>query len=368
MRKRAFSIIFILIIWSVIVPTFPIFISAAIKLDGKENEINNLKTSALTEITTQIVINDLPSSPANWIWAKGQGYCTGSGTLSDPYIISELFFNNSSFSQNLLVIEHSRKYFIIRDCEFKGHSQFAGIQLFNTTNGVITENMMHPLTGALVWLLNASYNVIQNNNASGGYFYGVLIEGSGEGPGGYARMNTVTDNLITHNGDAGIKFVNWFVTHNVVSDNFIFNNTIGIELGTLVNNNTITGNQIGNSSSIGLIISNVCRYNEIYENCFFTNGLHAIDYGLNNSWDDGAKGNYWDNYTGLDTDNDGIGDVPYNISGFGGAQDNFPLMSCPTPTSSPPEVPGYDAFLVLFAGVASIIGIIFMSSKKKIKY
>jgi hypothetical protein len=36
---------------------------------------------------------------------------------------------------------------------------------------------------------------------------------------------------------------------------------------------------------------------------------------------------------------------------------------------SPPHsgIPGYDLFLVLFAGVASIIGIIFVSNKKKSK-
>jgi len=368
MRKRAFSIIFALLIFSVIVPIVPIFISTASKSGENQREISNLKISERTEITTPIVINDLPSSPTNWTWAEDQGYCTGSGTLSDPYIISELFFNSPAVVQNQLVIEDSRKHFIIRNCEFKGHTNFAGIQLFNATNGVITENFMHPFTGALVWLLNASYNVIQNNNASGGYFFGIMIEGAGEGPGGYTRRNIVSDNIITHNNDAGIYIFNSFVTHNTISDNLIFNNTIGIELGTLVNNNTITGNQIGNSLTIGLLINPIGQYNEIYENCFYTNGLHAYDYGLHNSWDDGARGNYWDNYTGLDADDNGIGDIPYNISGVAGSQDSFPLMSCPAPTSTPPGIPGYDAFLLLFAGVSSIIGIIFISTKKKIKY
>jgi len=369
MRKRTISIIFLLLISSVIIPIVPIFISTASKSGENQHEVISLKISERAEITTPITINDLPSSPTNWTWAEDQGYCTGSGTQSDPYIISELFFNSPSVAQNQLVIEDSRKYFIIRDCEFKGHTNFAGIQLFNTSNGVITENFMHPFTGVLVWLLNASYNVIQRNNASGGYFFGIMVEGATEGPGGSTRRNLISDNIITHNNDAGIFFVNYFVTHNTISDNLIINNTIGIELGTVANNNTITGNQIGNSLTIGLIINPLSRYNEIYENCFFLNELHAYDYGLNSSWDDGARGNYWDNYTGLDADNDGIGDIPYNITGASGSQDNFPLMSCPTLPTPPPEVPGYDAFLLLlFAGASSIVGIIFISSKKKIKF
>jgi nitrous oxidase accessory protein NosD len=41
-------------------------------------------------------------------------------------------------------------------------------------------------------------------------------------------------------------------------------------------------------------------------------------------WDNGSEGNYWDNYTGLDENEDGIGDTPYIIDENN--QDNFPLM------------------------------------------
>jgi len=342
-------------------PIFPIFLSAAIKFDEKQDKLNK---SALTEINTTITINDFPGSLNNWTWAKNQGYCTGTGTVSNPYVISELFFSTSTTMWNCLSIHHSRKHFIVRDSEFKGHSQYAGVQLYNTTNGVITENFMYPFTGALVWLFNASDNVIRNNNASAGFFYGILIDSAA----GLTRYNTVSDNLITHNIAAGIQFRGGVSKFNTVSDNDIFNNTLGIEMGAFADNNTIRGNHIVNSSSIGLFINTVSQGNEIYENCFFTNNIDANDNGFNNFWDNGVRGNYWDIYNGSDANSDGIGDVPYNITGIAGSQDNFPLMSCPTPTTSPPPgIPGFDLFLILLASGASIIGIIIISNKKKSK-
>jgi nitrous oxidase accessory protein NosD len=41
-------------------------------------------------------------------------------------------------------------------------------------------------------------------------------------------------------------------------------------------------------------------------------------------WDNGTEGNFWSDYSGTDTNGDGIGDTPYNISGQ--ASDNHPLM------------------------------------------
>jgi hypothetical protein len=41
-------------------------------------------------------------------------------------------------------------------------------------------------------------------------------------------------------------------------------------------------------------------------------------------WDDGVEGNYWSNYTGVDTDLNGIGDTPYIMNPTD--RDNYPLM------------------------------------------
>ena len=43
------------------------------------------------------------------------------------------------------------------------------------------------------------------------------------------------------------------------------------------------------------------------------------------TWNKGTKGNFWDNYTGIDNNGDGIGDTPYIIDENN--QDNYPLMA-----------------------------------------
>ncbi|MFX1589012.1 MAG: NosD domain-containing protein, partial [Promethearchaeota archaeon] len=218
MRKKSLVFLGNLVILAIMVSVFSFSISTL-----GDNETNNkFKISTSTELNDIVIIDDLSVSMTNWTWAKAQGYCTGSGTKLDPYIISDFFFNTSTYYYNCLTINNSRKYFIIEDCLFKGVSGYAGVELDNTTRGLIRSNELYPLTGELVWIHNSSLNEISNNNASAGSYYGILIDGS-------------SHNNIVHN--------------NLIRDNRYFG--VGIN----------------------------SEYNRIYQNCFINNGLHAIDDG-----------------------------------------------------------------------------------------
>jgi parallel beta-helix repeat protein len=87
----------------------------------------------------------------------------------------------------------------------------------------------------------------------------------------------------------------------------------------------------------------VAEKNLFYCNNFVNNYKHVSAnwpvLGTGNYWDSGEEGNYWDDYSGVDSNGDGIGDVPYTVSGleyvedrhrhvgtvFG--QDRYPLMA-----------------------------------------
>ena len=64
--------------------------------------------------------------------------------------------------------------------------------------------------------------------------------------------------------------------------------------------------------------------NTFYCNNFTNSQLrHALNHYTNN-WDNGSIGNSWDDYTGLDLNNDGIGDSTYSI--LGGGTDRYPIF------------------------------------------
>jgi len=112
---------------------------------------------------------------------------------------------------------------------------------------------------------------------------------------------------------------------NTILNNEIYNNSAaGIDIRLGANNNTIVYCNIY-SNMYGIYIQQDSNDNIIHHNNFFNNNKNAFDSSIN-IWYIGSGGNYWDNYNGFDADNDGIGNIPYNISG-GNNRDFYPLMT-----------------------------------------
>ena len=84
--------------------------------------------------------------------------------------------------------------------------------------------------------------------------------------------------------------------------------------------------------------------NSIYTNDFINNGrqVDVLTIGVN-TWDDGypSGGNYLSDYSGTDSDGDGIGDTPYIIDENN--QDNYPLME----SVIIPEFPTWTTLLLM---------------------
>jgi len=204
--------------------------------------------------------------------------------------------------------------------------------------------------------LRINNNITVKNLKLSSFNIGIVVMGSDNNK---ILENTITDNF------RGLDLT--ASENNTVSGNYIANNTYGIALENIYNSiveNTITNNSdigiflygagynniIGNNitdNNRGIVVS-ICYDNVIYHNNFVNNTNHVETDDSNDIWDNAEEGNYWDNYTGLDSDGDGIGDTPYVIDD--NTQDNYPFVNII------PEFPSWVLLpLLLIATLVAII-------------
>ncbi len=136
------------------------------------------------------------------------------------------------------------------------------------------------------------------------------------------RGNHIDNNTFKDNYN-GIWFSN-------AHENEMFNNSFYNNLGNGIQGKKSRGNLIyhnsfvNNSNGIYFCCSSVD--NVIFENSFILNNDSHVKGSNNNVWHFNGKGNYWDDYGGIDMNEDFIGDSPYEIEG-GIELDQYPLMN-----------------------------------------
>jgi len=134
---------------------------------------------------------------------------------------------------------------------------------------------------------------------------------------GSPRNMSITDNTIERNF-LGVDLQSG-ATNNVVSRNRLLANYVGVHLNLADANYILQNNMTNNWRSVTLWDS---KNNTLYHNNFLNNTFGSVTYA--NFLDNGFEGNYWSNYTGVDLNHDGIGDIPHVIDANN--TDNHPLM------------------------------------------
>jgi len=194
-----------------------------------------------------------------------------------------------------------------------------GLLLANTTDSRITDNNITANYDG-VDLYNSSSDVLSGNNVTANTYYGINLESLSDN-------NTLTGNNIIANSEAGISF--YFSSGNVLSGNNITRNNDGIDLVSS-SGNVLSGNNVTANTDIGIDL-NSSFGNKIFHNNFLNNGLQATPINSSNTWDDGypSGGNYWSDYrtrypSASENDSSGIWNTSYVIDSNN--TDRYPLM------------------------------------------
>jgi len=122
----------------------------------------------------------------------------------------------------------------------------------------------------------------------------------------HSNETTITGNKVSKSAHA--IYLLFSSCGNTLSDNVVINNSQGLPLTWRCNHNTIVGNTVTSNSFAGIVLGGN-ENNTIYHNNFIDNLDQVYSYDSSNTWDNGAAGNYWSDYTGKDQDGDGIGDT-----------------------------------------------------------
>jgi rhodanese-related sulfurtransferase/nitrous oxidase accessory protein NosD len=186
-----------------------------------------------------------------------------------------------------------------------------GIRVVAVRNVIVADNdVTHTGNAAIVVLDSKKVSVFKNNVTA---MRGIQIENCTEGS---FSSNTILSN------ETGI-FIAQSYDDTFFGNNVSSINSMGLSISSCYNN-SFFDNDISSNNSYGLFIWQSYD-NSIFDNNFPGNGSQVLCYdNSTNIWDNGLEGNFWSNYTGVDTDLNGIGDTPYVIDSTN--RDNHPLM------------------------------------------
>lgn len=176
-----------------------------------------------------------------------------------------------------------------------------GIFIARSNHTRIDNCSIYNNTGRGICIYKGDYNIIENctirynGNETYGIHYGIhVFEGV---------YNLITRSNISENSQGGVKFM-WLCHQNTVTKSIIKHN------GYITNGEGVLCNSPNN----------------VYLNNFIDNYIQAYDRDSDSEWDNGNLGNYWSDYSGIDWNNDAIGERPYIL--HNNSRDNFPLL-CP---------------------------------------
>lgn len=215
---------------------------------------------------------------------------------ADNCSIEDLTISKSCDKENVIGVKINSSSNNIYNMTISNFSEGFYLDKYSENNSISSCNIINNIYG--IYVDDSYNNNFSNNFISQNKLYGIYLQSS-------SNYNTVSHNCISLN-DHGIRIKG--AKYNNISSNIIINNKKGIYCCC--------------SGYYNYIIYNTFKNNSDF-NAAESSGLRNGNY-----WNTDSPpyvGNYWDNYTGVDDNNDGIGDIPYIVPNNDN-KDNYPLM------------------------------------------
>ncbi len=219
----------------------------------------------------------------------------------------------------------------------------AGYTLRGPYNGTATNN----------WIVGNGPNQDPNGTFTD-YIIGIDF-------GGKNIEGITVENLNIKNFSIGMYV---WTENNTVTGNDFSDNIVGILVSG--SNQTITKNYIANNqrglffgfnNKVTTIVPTdiEVNHNDFERNVVQLNGCGCTSINASeqpHNWDDGREGNFWSDYNGTDSNNDGVGDAPYVIDTLN--LDRYPLLQSPVKLPIPTTNAPFDVIILgaLFAVIA----------------
>lgn len=178
----------------------------------------------------------------------------------------------------------------------------------------------------------------------------------------FLRLESANSSIITSNI---LRCLTLISSHNnVLSANMVNTKNLAYAIDLSDSNNNIF-----HDNKITVTVWNInlkltkSQNNRFYNNAFIDEDddshVEFDNNSSNNFWNNSTIGNYWSNYHGTDNNGDGIGDMPYIISGNN--TDRYPLMT-PVDVEAIPEFSSWILLLIFF-----IVSFAVIACKKKLQ-
>ena len=233
---------------------------------------------------------------------------------------------------------------VITSCNFSNNTY--GVYLSGSESNIVGSPSVveNPVWDDCIFTSNNYGVYIEGGEAN--YIMGCKINASLSGPGSpssgiyidNSKNNTVLLCDVVDASNYGIYISG--SSNNTILNCIVRENDKGVYLSSS-SYNSIIGNNISKNSESGVnIMTMSSSSNSILFNDFIGNGgvfyPQASDSGTGNNWNTSnnntylysgqGEGNNWSDYTGSDSEGDGIGDTSYSISGTANGKDYYPVM------------------------------------------